>query len=259
MTQFSRRRADNPVNPGQVFPLEAARRSKLLKAQRLTKKLEGLVPREGDTIDRPMVDNIKDFLDNEKILELSREGRGEPITSRNLYRQQWVPIIQNLVRKKEAGTYNSDAAVLLFTYLVESARKAQGYSPLGRGTKIEIARSLRDNFEKEYANGAYEKYVPKKYQKRIPSGDKRIVLRHISKIPGSTDRKYEADVVTGGRVEEKLTGILFSDQGLNDQLQHHATLRGHGLRPVYGTENVPPFGSEAKSYKETHPDAVEEK
>jgi hypothetical protein len=62
-------------------------------------------------------------------------------------------------------------------------------------------------------------------------------------------RTYEADVYRNGRRVEILTGILFANQGLNAQLQHHASLRGLGLLAVFGSEGIPPFGSEYESYK----------
>lgn len=61
-------------------------------------------------------------------------------------------------------------------------------------------------------------------------------------------RTYEADVYRNGKKVETLTGVVFADQGLNDQLQHHASVRGLGLLPVYGSEDIPPFGSEYESF-----------
>jgi hypothetical protein len=41
----------------------------------------------------------------------------------DLYRQQWTPIIKNLVRKKKKGIYNEVGATALFMYLVKSGAK----------------------------------------------------------------------------------------------------------------------------------------
>src|SRR5689334_4899532 len=116
MTDFRRRKMSNPVNPGQAFPVDALRRSKLLKQQRAFQKLEksmsGSRKKSMDKyeaeVDRPMGSELHTLLGSLEDSEQERVKLGEPITHRNLYRQQYLPIVKKLMRKTAAGTYDSE-------------------------------------------------------------------------------------------------------------------------------------------------------
>ena len=97
----------------------------------------------------------------------------------DMYRQQYTPIIKNLVAKKARGVYRSDLAAKLFGYLVESGAKRydeevngaprfKGRIPPYFPKKVRdaVAEELRDKFEAEYELGNYDNYIPKKYQNK---------------------------------------------------------------------------------------------
>ena len=92
-----------------------------------------------------------------------------------LYNSQALPAIKNLVRKKAAGTYDPDLAVKLFKYLADAGAKkyvkefgAPGdawYKMFSKTDRQATAVELRNQFETDYADGEYDEYTPKKYQK----------------------------------------------------------------------------------------------
>jgi hypothetical protein len=92
-----------------------------------------------------------------------------------LYRQQYQPIIKNLMTKKARGQYKHDLAVKAFGYLVESGAKkyAKDFgSPTQAWHKMfdvsarkDVAEELTKDFETEAALGNYDNLLPKKYQK----------------------------------------------------------------------------------------------
>ena len=45
-------------------------------------------------------------------------------------------------------------------------------------------------------------------------------------------RAYDAYVIVDGKVREHLTGVIFHNQGVTEQIQHHALVRRHGKLPV---------------------------
>jgi hypothetical protein len=99
--------------------------------------------------------------DAARELELYVENDGD------LYRQQYVPIIKNLMKRRAKGTYNRDLAVKLFMYLIDAgARKyivefgTRGQkidSMFNRNTRLEVAKRFRDHFETEAGLGNYDK------------------------------------------------------------------------------------------------------
>jgi hypothetical protein len=92
----------------------------------------------------------------------------------DLYRQQYEPIIKNLMTKRAKGLYDSEKAVKLFGYLVESGAKKYHKEFGGGGawnthfdpaTRLATARSLEKSFRGEAEVGAYDDFLPKKYRK----------------------------------------------------------------------------------------------
>lgn len=93
-----------------------------------------------------------------------------------LYRQQYQPIIKNLMTKKARGQYKHDLAVKAFGYLVESGAKkyAKDFgSPTQPWHKMfdvaarkDVSEELARDFETEAALGNYDSLLPKKYQKQ---------------------------------------------------------------------------------------------
>lgn len=100
-------------------------------------------------------DDVK-VSDEERELELFIDNDGD------LYRQRTVPIEKNLLLKKKKGVYDKEKAVKLWMYLVDDGAKkyAREYS-IGkdwnvifpRSSRLKVARSLADNFDREYNLG----------------------------------------------------------------------------------------------------------
>jgi len=100
-------------------------------------------------------------------LKLFTENDGD------LYRQQTTSILKNLTTKKASGKYDRDKAVTLFMYLAESGAKkyAREFGGVWHDmfpvpVRREVAKAWWDEFEVEYATGAYDDLKPKKYQKK---------------------------------------------------------------------------------------------
>lgn len=89
-----------------------------------------------------------------------------------LYKQQYLPIIKNLMTKKARGQYDSEKATKLFMYLVQNGAKkytkehgSGDYKQIfDRETRVKVAQELRDAFEAEASTGNYDEMLPKKYQ-----------------------------------------------------------------------------------------------
>jgi hypothetical protein len=117
-------------------------------------------------------------------LKLFTENDGD------IYRQQTSMILKNLAAKKASGRYDHDRAVDMFMHLAETgARKyLQEFGGLDvkshlvrlphptwhevfpKDIRRIVASEWRDEFEVEYANGAYEALLPKKYQGLLGQG-----------------------------------------------------------------------------------------
>lgn len=93
----------------------------------------------------------------------------------DLYRQQGLSIIKNLVAKIDRGVYNRDLAVKLYMYLMESGAKKyvkeQGggggvwYQMFDKPSRELAAKNFVADFEAEYKLGNYNNLHAKKYQK----------------------------------------------------------------------------------------------
>lgn len=102
-----------------------------------------------------------------------------------LYRQRFVPIVKNLMRKRAKGIYNSEKAAKLFLYLADDgARKyykefgtEQGGFKFDLATRWAVAKSLRDSFETEAELGNYDKMAFGVSNNPLTSGESSRVLR----------------------------------------------------------------------------------
>lgn len=84
----------------------------------------------------------------------------------DLYRQQFVPIVQNLMRKRAKGTYDSTKAAKLFGYLADSGAKkcAKFYDDDRRpwhavfppADRRAVARAMEESFRVEADLGNYD-------------------------------------------------------------------------------------------------------
>lgn len=115
-----------------------------------------------------------------------------------LYRQQYQPIIKNLMTKKARGQYKHDLAVKAFGYLVESGAKkyAKDFgSPTQAWHKMfdvsarkDVAEELTKGFETEAALGNYDHLLPKKYRPTYRRGARAISTQAFtSAAKGSSD------------------------------------------------------------------------
>ena len=90
----------------------------------------------------------------------ARELEAYIMNDEPLYRQQWTPIIKNLVRRKKKGTYDSEKAIKLFEYLTKAGstkyRKSFPGTDFNPATRRLAAISLRNDFEGEYKLGNYD-------------------------------------------------------------------------------------------------------
>jgi hypothetical protein len=94
----------------------------------------------------------------------------------DIYRSRTQPILKNLATKRAQGKYDSEKAVDLFMYLAEDGAKRYVKEHGGPGdiwykmfpleVRREAARKWRDEFEIEVETGAYDNFLPKKYQKK---------------------------------------------------------------------------------------------
>jgi hypothetical protein len=91
-----------------------------------------------------------------------------------LYKSQMLSIFKNLMSKKARGQYQSKLASKLFLYLVDNGAKkyvkefdapgAKWNKVFDKATRQQVADSLTRSFEAEADSGAYDNFMPKKYQ-----------------------------------------------------------------------------------------------
>lgn len=115
-----------------------------------------------------LAENSNDLDDEELLLFIQNDG--------DLYRQQFIPTVTNLMKKRAQGTYNSSGAVQAFSYLVEAGAKKYvkevgvdrswnaAFPPAVRAA---AARELAKQFEAEAGRGKYDYLLPKKYQHKL--------------------------------------------------------------------------------------------
>ena len=78
-----------------------------------------------------------------------------------LYRSQFVPIMENLRRKMNRGVYDHSKAPKLWRYLVDAAAKAYPYGDkavewhktFNTTTRQHVAQALADEYREEVQNG----------------------------------------------------------------------------------------------------------
>jgi len=88
---------------------------------------------------------------------------------RNLYFQQFIPIVKNLMLKRRKGVYDRELAVKLFMYLMDAGAKkyVREFGTAGqkidamfnKNTRLLAARAFRDSFENEAELGNYDRLI----------------------------------------------------------------------------------------------------
>ena len=91
-----------------------------------------------------------------------------------LYKSQMLSIFKNLMAKRARGQYQSKLASKLFMYLVDNGAKkyvkehdapgAKWNKVFDKATRQQVADMLTRDFEMEAESGAYDNFIPKKYQ-----------------------------------------------------------------------------------------------
>jgi len=134
-----------------------------------------------------------------------------------LYHQQFVPIVRNLMKRRAKGTYNHEKAAKLFLYLVDAGAKkyyrefgTPGVRIFNLATRWEVAKALRDSFETEAELGNYDKMVwgvsnnpTRKSSARKISRPKRPGLKPVKVIQTTTTQKTMMN--PGSRGKRKIT------------------------------------------------------
>ena len=120
-----------------------------------------------------------------------------------LYRQQHLSIIKNLMTKRAQGKYDSKLAAKLYMYLVDNGAKkyVKEFGSKGdnwnkmfdKPTRMNVATALVKSFESEAESGGYDEFIPKKYQKKEAyESDEKNFKPHMMYDP-KTGKGYKAD------------------------------------------------------------------
>jgi len=87
----------------------------------------------------------------------------------DLHRQRMTPIHKNLRNKQAAGTYDSDKAHKAFGHAAKDAadryHKEHGHR-FSKATRDRVAAKMRDEFERDSADGEHDHLLHKKHQKK---------------------------------------------------------------------------------------------
>jgi hypothetical protein len=168
-----------------------------------------------------------------------------------VYRQK-MAVYQNLVRKLDAGTYDSDLAVKAFQYTADLAAKryqqefgSPGESIFSVAERREVARQLRDEFEQDIETGEYD-LAPMKH-KKYQQVDTREQLR--ARRPRGVKTTLASDMSGEGKLLAcEQCGTPFPDDG-----NHGMFCSVHCEKNYYGEDD--PGGSlveHAKQYFNSH-------
>lgn len=128
-------------------PLRHADRGNVIAAHA---EARGLSNPRGGSIDEEAARELELFVEND----------------RNLYERQFIPIVKNLMLKRQKGVFDPEKAVKLFMYLMDAgARKyTDEFGNKGdridvifsKPTRMEVARRFRDSFVTEANLGNYD-------------------------------------------------------------------------------------------------------
>lgn len=136
-----------------------------------------------------------------------------------LYRQQFEPILKNLMTKVGRGTYDSAKSVKLWGYLCESGAKKYAKEFGGTWNHIftvadrkQCAEALRDDFEAEAKQGNYDALLPKKYRaKKNPRKPSKATVsaakRAASQVMKAAKRRGPPGYWTEAEIYWELRGI----------------------------------------------------
>ena len=110
--------------------------------------------------DKALFSEVAEEKDPEEQKALADELELLATNDGDLYRQQYMPIIKNLMRKRAKGKYDHDLAVKLWRYLIDNVAKKEA-GPMAR-TKFPgmirnlAAKSIADMEQDKMDNGEYD-------------------------------------------------------------------------------------------------------
>ena len=104
---------------------------------------------------------IKEAVDSDAMNELKLYISNDE----DLYRRSFMPIIQNLKKKMNNGTYNHELAPKLWSYLVDAAARkyVNEFGSPDQDVKDMFPKELRDTIAKNMADEEYEKLKAGEY------------------------------------------------------------------------------------------------
>lgn len=199
----------------------------LAKTGTVATRLTGIGRRQVEAFRKGFRPNVAGELDRHAATDLLLfiENDGD------LYRQQYQPIIKNLMAKRGRGVYDSAKAVTLFGYLVESGAKKYNreygvettpwHERFNTATRRWVATQLRDSFEVEAELGNYDHLLPAKYR-RNPLTDPEITEIKDRVIARQMPRKSYARGYRMGK----------SDRGYRIAVEHGIVNRNPLTRPA---------------------------
>jgi len=161
----------------------------------------------------------------------------------DLYRQQYMPIVKNLMAKRARGVYDAEKAVKLWMYLMESGAKKLGKEfpedyprpwnvEFNMATRRAAAKEFNEQFIEEAATGAWDKLLPKKYQGGGAPGHRAAVARPVKagkgvwKPESIGDYWYVVNKVTG---QKKRIGSIGGRGEAYSRAHDEATRRNSGV------------------------------
>lgn len=176
----------------------------------------------------------------------------------DLYRQQFIPIVKNLMLKRRRGVYDRELAVKLFMYLMDAGAKkylkefgtgGKIDTVFNRNTRLQAARAFRDSFETEAELGNYDRLIgpvsnPRRIRKNVyafnnPRGDNQMetAARAVGLLvttwaPGDGVTRYRFFRATRGarHADYHQGGALYTAMGRKDAMNF---LKSYGLGKMF--------------------------
>lgn len=144
--------------------------ARLERARQISPKISGVSAGS----DLSSVKKVAESLICEELSDTAQELELFIRNEYDLWVRQRKGIIQNLMKKRAAGTYNPLKAEKIFMYLVDAGAKLYSKGedrPWNKrypmNDRKQLAASFAKNFEQDAQTGEFDKYIPKKYQKKV--------------------------------------------------------------------------------------------
>lgn len=141
--------------PNRRSQATGARPSKRLVARRKANAYEGFFPNPSPDVDYDAARELRLFIESDS----------------DLYRQQFMPIIENIKRKMKSGKYDAALAPKLWGYLVDAGAKKYNkeygdgtlsLKMFNKATRNHLAHDLSGHYQEAIENGEYGEIAYKK-------------------------------------------------------------------------------------------------